>query len=81
MPDTQTTLGSEAYNYELGKKRAEAVARYLITRKAIDPTKIAIVSYGESSPIDGNSIPEGRRRNRRVEILVYEESITNTDKN
>lgn len=72
------STGSEDYNYELGKKRAEAVARYLITRKVIDPTRIAVISYGESSPIADNSTLEGRRKNRRVEILVYKESITHT---
>jgi len=72
------STGSETYNYELGKRRAESVAKYLILQKSIDPTKIAIVSYGESSPIDDNFSSEGRSRNRRVEILVYEKTITTT---
>ena len=73
------STGEEDYNYELGMKRAESVARYLITRKVVDPTRIAVVSYGESSPIAENSTLEGRKKNRRVEILVYEESITHTN--
>ncbi|HSE83375.1 MAG TPA: OmpA family protein [Thermodesulfobacteriota bacterium] len=72
------STGDEDYNYELGKKRAETVARYLITQKVVDPTRIAVVSYGESSPIADNFTIEGRKKNRRVEILVYEESITHT---
>ncbi len=70
--------GSEIYNYELGKRRAEAVARYLILQKGIDPTMIAVVSYGESLPIYDNFSFEARDRNRRVEISVYEEVITHT---
>lgn len=72
------STGDEDYNYELGKERAEAVARYLITQKVVDPTRVAVVSYGEGSPIADNSTLEGRKKNRRVEILVYEESITHT---
>src|SRR5437016_7650051 len=37
-------VGSENVNYELGKKRADAVSRYLITQKKIDPLKVVSVS-------------------------------------
>jgi outer membrane protein OmpA-like peptidoglycan-associated protein len=68
--------GSEEYNYELGKKRADAVGRYLITQKKLDPMRVIPVSYGESNPTTDNSNPQGRAKNRRVEILVYREGIT-----
>ena len=68
--------GSEEYNYELGKKRAEAVSRYLITQKKMDPLKVIAVSYGESAPLQDNSSSQGRAKNRRVEILVYRDAIT-----
>ncbi len=63
-------------NYELGKKRADAVSRYLITQKKIDPLKVVSVSYGESAPLQDNSSSQGRAKNRRVEILVYRDGIT-----
>jgi hypothetical protein len=69
-------VGSEEYNYELGKKRADAVGRYLITQKKLDPMRVIPVSYGESNPTTDNSSPQGRAKNRRVEILVYREGIT-----
>jgi outer membrane protein OmpA-like peptidoglycan-associated protein len=69
-------VGSEDVNYELGKKRADAVSRYLITQKKMDPLKIISVSYGESSPLQDNSSSQGRAKNRRVEILVYRDGIT-----
>ncbi|HEY6368857.1 MAG TPA: OmpA family protein [Candidatus Binatia bacterium] len=68
--------GSEDYNYELGKRRADAVSRYLITQKKIDPLKVVSVSYGKSTPMQDNSTSQGRAKNRRVEILVYRDGIT-----
>jgi outer membrane protein OmpA-like peptidoglycan-associated protein len=69
-------VGSEDVNYELGKKRADAVSRYLITQKKLDPLKVISVSYGESAPLQDNSTGQGRAKNRRVEILVYRDGIT-----
>jgi chemotaxis protein MotB len=69
-------VGSEDVNYELGKKRADAVSRYLITQKKMDPLKVISVSYGESTPLQDNSTGQGRAKNRRVEILVYRDGIT-----
>jgi outer membrane protein OmpA-like peptidoglycan-associated protein len=69
-------VGKEEYNYELGKKRAEAVNRYLVTQKKLDPMRVMAVSYGESAPTADNSTPQGRARNRRVEILMYRDGVT-----
>ena len=69
-------VGSEDVNYELGKKRADAVSRYLVTQKKMDPLKVISVSYGESTPLQDNSTGQGRAKNRRVEILVYRDGIT-----
>lgn len=71
-------VGAEDVNYELGKKRADAVGRYLITQKKMDPLKVISVSYGESAPLQDNSTGQGRAKNRRVEILVYRDGITST---
>jgi len=70
--------GPEGRNYELGQKRAASVARYLVSRKGIDPLRVTAVSYGESSPLADNATLAGRQKNRRVEILVYKEAITNS---
>jgi outer membrane protein OmpA-like peptidoglycan-associated protein len=68
-------IGHEDYNYELGQRRATSVAGYLVGQKGLDPTQVRVVSYGASKPIADNSTPSGRRTNRRVEILVYQEQI------
>ena len=69
------SVGAEDYNYELGQRRAEKVAGYLVGKEGVDPTQVRVVSYGASKPIADNSTSRGRRSNRRVEILVYQEKI------
>ena len=69
------STGHEAYNYELGQRRATSVAGYLVGNKGLDPTQVRVVSYGASKPVADNSTRDGRRSNRRVEILVYQEKI------
>jgi len=69
------SVGPEDYNYQLGQRRAESVAGYLVGREGADPTQVHVVSYGASKPIADNSTSSGRRSNRRVEILVYQEKI------
>ncbi len=69
------SVGHEDYNYELGQRRATSVAGYLVGQKGLDPTQVRVVSYGASKPVDDNGTKIGRRKNRRVEILVYQEKI------
>lgn len=69
------SVGAEDYNYELGRRRAEKVAGYLVGKEGVDPTQLRVVSYGSSKPIADNGTSRGRRSNRRVEILVYQERI------
>ena len=69
------SVGHEDYNYELGQRRATSVAGYLVGNKGLDPTQVRVVSYGASKPVADNSTRDGRRSNRRVEILVYQEKI------
>jgi outer membrane protein OmpA-like peptidoglycan-associated protein len=71
-------VGAEDYNYELAKRRADAVSRYLITKKNLDPLRVVSVSYGESAPVEDNKTAAGRAKNRRVEILVYRDAVTST---
>jgi len=68
--------GAEAYNLELSKKRAEAVKQWLVNQAGIDPSRIETTGKGESEPVaanthpDGSDNPEGRQKNRRVEIKI-----------
>ena len=63
------SIGSLNYNMDLSLKRAIAVASYLITKEGIDPRRIFVKGMGKTKMISDNSTPEGRRVNRRFEIL------------
>ena len=69
------SVGTDYSNYQLGQRRAARVAAYLIGKEGVDPMQVRVVSYGASKPIADNSTSRGRRSNRRVEILVYQEKI------
>ena len=56
-------------NYDLSVARAEAVEKVL-AGKISDPTRIAVEGRGEDEPIADNTTPEGRARNRRVELMI-----------
>jgi outer membrane protein OmpA-like peptidoglycan-associated protein len=66
-------VGTEAYNLNLSKKRAQSVVDYLVD-KGIDPTRLKYKGYGYSIPIDTNDTPEGRANNRRTELKVLRKS-------
>ena len=61
--------GTEAYNQDLSERRANAVAGYLVDHK-VKQERIYVAGMGESQPIADNSTPEGRAKNRRVEITL-----------
>ena len=61
--------GSEEYNLELSRRRAQSVANYL-AQQEVDATRFTQMGYGESQPVADNSTVEGRQANRRVEIAI-----------
>ncbi len=61
--------GEDAYNDKLGLKRANRVKVYLVS-KGVAEDKIIVDSKGKRDPIDTNRTPEGKQKNRRVEIRI-----------
>jgi len=58
-----------ASNWELSAARALNVARYL-QRLGVDPGLLSAAAYGEHRPVSENETPEGRAKNRRIEIVL-----------
>src|SRR5262245_37513758 len=69
-------VGAPRYNYDLSKRRAESIAAYLTAQGKIPPARIMVVGYGETAPVADNRTETGRAKNRRVEIMVYRDTIT-----
>ena len=61
--------GDAAKNMLLSEKRAKAVKKYLVS-KGVAADKIIAEWFGQTVPIADNNTPEGRQKNRRVEMKV-----------
>jgi len=68
MGHTDST-GSEQYNLDLSRRRAESVSNYLVSR-GIARARIETIGYGEQYPVGDNTTAAGRSENRRVEIRI-----------
>ena len=67
------STGPEDENEVLSRNRALAVRNALVARE-VDPERLIAEGYGASRPLAGNTTPEGRARNRRIEIRVVRAS-------
>ncbi len=65
--------GSKALNLRLSQERATAVKAYFAS-KGLPAEQITAQGVGESEPIADNATPEGRKQNRRIEIIIMEGS-------
>lgn len=63
-------VGSEQYNMNLSDKRGASVRQYLTKNFTIQHVLIEVAGHGEQRPLAENTSDEGRRRNRRVEIVA-----------
>ena len=59
-----------ASNWELSAARAMTVLLLLVDQTHYDPTRLSMAGYGPYRPIADNAIPEGRQKNRRVDMVV-----------
>lgn len=68
--------GTEGYNQQLSRKRAESVKEWFSENAEINADVMKTIGYGETRPIapninsDGSDNSEGRQKNRRVEIVI-----------
>jgi outer membrane protein OmpA-like peptidoglycan-associated protein len=64
--------GDGVANEQLSEKRAFALMQYLRQAMSIPANRIQAIGYGSEKPISGNQTPEGRAKNRRIDILVLD---------
>jgi outer membrane protein OmpA-like peptidoglycan-associated protein len=62
-------VGSDIYNRELSRRRAEAVREFLV-ENGVAADRLRARGLGEEYPVASNNTPQGRQMNRRVEIVI-----------
>jgi outer membrane protein OmpA-like peptidoglycan-associated protein len=67
-------VGGDDYNQQLSENRAQAVRDYLV-QQGIADTAVTSKGLGKTVPIASNDTADGRRQNRRVELVVSGEAI------
>jgi len=67
------STGSDSHNQALSGQRADAV-RMALMRQGIGMERVAARGYGEASPVGSNATADGRQLNRRVEIVLSDDS-------
>lgn len=56
-------------NWELSTARAVSVLAFLLKEHSLNPERFSVAGYGEYRPVASNVIPDGRAKNRRVDII------------
>ena len=67
------SVGSEGSNQSLSARRADAVRAALVSQ-GVGSERLATKGYGEAFPVAGNDNASGRQMNRRVEIVLSDDS-------
>jgi len=61
--------GSERKNQEISERRVQSIKAYLTQHCHIAPERVQAIGHGPTRPIMPNDTPEGRAKNRRVEVV------------
>jgi len=75
MPITRSKWAS---NWELSAHRALSVVEYL-QKEGINPEKLSAAGYGEYQPVTSNDTAQGRKKNRRVEVIIVPNEVKKVD--
>lgn len=60
-------------NFDLSTLRASRIISFMIDKYKFDPKLLSAAGYGDTRPIAPNDTPEGRQKNRRVDIVILNE--------
>ncbi len=66
-------------NWELSTARAVNVVKIFINKCNFSPDKLIAVGYGEFKPVADNDTPEGRAKNRRIDVIVLSSKYDNLE--
>jgi outer membrane protein OmpA-like peptidoglycan-associated protein len=64
-------VGSEEYNLDLSRRRAQAVADFMASQ-GLPMERMTVAGYGFSRPVEENTTEAGRQKNRRVDLVINE---------
>lgn len=64
------STGDSGANQRLSQSRAEAVRRYMVETLQVPEGRVTAVGFGDSRPIAKNESAEGRRQNRRIDLVI-----------
>lgn len=71
------SVGSDEFNQELSERRSDSVRDFL-AEQGVAGSSMSAKGFGKSQPVASNDTPEGRQRNRRVELVVNGDAIGKT---
>jgi outer membrane protein OmpA-like peptidoglycan-associated protein len=71
------SVGGDDFNQQLSERRADTVRDFL-AEQGVPASSITAHGFGKTQPVASNDTPEGRQRNRRVELVVNGDAIGNT---
>jgi len=78
FPDCNITIeghtdsqGGDESNLRLSQERADAVKYYLNANSNIEASRINAIGFGENKPIANNETSEGRKKNRRIDVVIH----------
>ena len=70
------STGDANYNYQLSQRRADAVIQYLAQKYNVPAHKIFLIGLGKDNPVAQNTSASGRAKNRRVDVRLMANSLT-----
>ena len=76
---TAGASNSDVNEWSLSTGRANSVINYMLSLDACDPNKFSSAGYGKYRPVEDNDTEEGRRQNRRVEIIFVRNDVDFTN--
>ncbi len=69
------STGSAEYNYDLSQRRADAVVQYIASKYGVPAHRFYLIGIGKDKEVASNDTPEGRKKNRRVEVQLLSNGV------